>query len=174
MVAGTSATFADVSDAIDRDMHLILPVAAALILLILVVTLRSAVAPLYLLAAVALEFGATLGAAMLVFQLLGDAAASGSSCRWSCSCSWSRSGRTTTSSSLPGCGRRCSPGPVREAVAGAVRHVAPAVGAAGLVLATSFGTLMLEADEARSSRVSRWPSGSSWPPCSSPRSSCRR
>jgi putative drug exporter of the RND superfamily len=38
--------------------------------------------------------------------------------------------------------------PVREAVARAVRHVAPAVGAAGLVLATSFGTLMLEADEA--------------------------
>ena len=38
--------------------------------------------------------------------------------------------------------------PVREAVARAVRHVAPAIGAAGLVLATSFGTLMLEADEA--------------------------
>ena len=52
--------------------------------------------------------------------------------------------------------------PVREAVTDAVRHVAPAVGAAGLVLASSFGTLMLEADEgARSSRASRWPSGSS-------------
>ena len=37
--------------------------------------------------------------------------------------------------------------PVRQAVADAVRHVAPAVGAAGLVLASSFGTLMLEADE---------------------------
>jgi RND superfamily putative drug exporter len=37
--------------------------------------------------------------------------------------------------------------PVREAVAEAVRHFAPAVGAAGLVLASSFGTLMLEADE---------------------------
>ena len=54
MVAGTSATFADVSDAIDRDMHVIFPVAALLILLILVITLRSVVAPLYLLAAVAL------------------------------------------------------------------------------------------------------------------------
>jgi RND superfamily putative drug exporter len=37
--------------------------------------------------------------------------------------------------------------PVHEAVTDAVRHVAPAVGAAGLVLASSFGTLMLEADE---------------------------
>jgi putative drug exporter of the RND superfamily len=36
---------------------------------------------------------------------------------------------------------------VREAVAEAVRHVAPAVGAAGLVLASSFATLMLEADD---------------------------
>ncbi len=38
--------------------------------------------------------------------------------------------------------------PVREAVAEAVRHVAPAVSAAGLVLASSFGTLMLESGEA--------------------------
>ncbi len=37
--------------------------------------------------------------------------------------------------------------PVREAVADAVRHVAPAIAAAGLVLASSFATLMLEADE---------------------------
>ncbi|HEX2102673.1 MAG TPA: MMPL family transporter [Solirubrobacteraceae bacterium] len=37
--------------------------------------------------------------------------------------------------------------PVREAVAEAIRRVAPAVGAAGLVLASSFGTLMLEANE---------------------------
>jgi len=37
--------------------------------------------------------------------------------------------------------------PVREAVADAVRHVAPAIGAAGLVLATSFGTLMMESDQ---------------------------
>jgi RND superfamily putative drug exporter len=32
-------------------------------------------------------------------------------------------------------------------VAEAVRHVAPAVAAAGLVLASSFGTLMLESNE---------------------------
>jgi putative drug exporter of the RND superfamily len=37
--------------------------------------------------------------------------------------------------------------PLRTAVADAVRHVAPAVAAAGLVLASSFGTLMLESSE---------------------------
>jgi RND superfamily putative drug exporter len=36
--------------------------------------------------------------------------------------------------------------PVGRAVTDAVRHVAPAVGAAGLVLASAFGTLMLEPD----------------------------
>ena len=36
--------------------------------------------------------------------------------------------------------------PVKEAVASAVRHTAPAIGAAGLVLATAFGSLMLYPD----------------------------
>jgi RND superfamily putative drug exporter len=36
----------------------------------------------------------------------------------------------------------------RAAVATAVRHTAPAVGAAGAVLAVSFGTLLIEHDEA--------------------------
>ena len=71
MVGGTAAIYADVSESVDRDMRLILPVAAGLILLILVAALRSAVAPLYLLAAVVLEFAATLGAAVLVFQEIG-------------------------------------------------------------------------------------------------------
>jgi hypothetical protein len=52
-------------------MKLIFPVAAGLILFILVATLRSALAPLYLLTAVVLEFAATLGASVPVFQQLG-------------------------------------------------------------------------------------------------------
>jgi hypothetical protein len=51
-------------------MKLIFPVAAGLILFILVATLRSALAPLYL-TAVVLEFAATLGASVPVFQQLG-------------------------------------------------------------------------------------------------------
>jgi putative drug exporter of the RND superfamily len=149
MVGGTAAVYADVSDAVGRDMRLILPVAAGLILLILVATLRSAVAPLYLLAAVVLEFAATLGASVLAFQQLGGEAgvafllpltlflfvvALGTDYNILMTARLREemlAGRT-----------------VREAVAEAVRHVAPAVGAAGLVLASSFGTLMLEADEA--------------------------
>jgi len=139
---------ADVRDSVGRDMGLIFPIAAALILLILVAALRSLVAPVYLLAAVALEFAATLGASVLVVQELG--------------------GEDGVAFTLPlvlflfvvALGtdynilmtarlreEMLAGKPVRRAVADAVRHVAPAVGAAGLVLASSFGTLMLESNE---------------------------
>jgi RND superfamily putative drug exporter len=147
MVGGTSAIYADVSAAVNRDMHVIFPVAALLLLLILVVALRSAVAPLYLLGAVVLEFTATMGASVLVFQQLGGhdgiaftlplvlflfVAALGTDYNIL---------MTARLREEMLAGR-----PVREAVAQAVRHVEPAIGAAGLVLASSFGTLMLEAD----------------------------
>lgn len=149
LVGGTSAIYADVSDSVSRDMKLIFPVAAGLILFILVATLRSAVAPLYLLTAVVLEFAATLGATVLVFRQLG--------------------GETGVSFILPlvlflfvvALGtdynilmtarlreEMLAGKPVRAAVAEAVRRVAPAIAAAGLVLASSFGTLMLEPGQA--------------------------
>jgi putative drug exporter of the RND superfamily len=148
LVGGTAAIYADVSDSVNRDMKLIFPVAAGLILFILIATLRSAVAPLYLLTAVVLEFAATLGAAVLVFQQLGDATgvafvlplvlflfvvALGTDYNILMTARLREemlAGKAT-----------------RVAVAEAVRHVVPAVAAAGLVLASSFGTLMLESSE---------------------------
>jgi putative drug exporter of the RND superfamily len=147
MVAGNAAVFADVADSVNHDLKLVFPVAAALILLILLATLRSAVAPLYLLTAVALEFAATLGASVLVVQHL--------------------SGDTGVAFTLPlvlflfvvALGtdynilmtarlreEMLAGKPVRRAVTDAVRHVAPAIGAAGLVLSSAFGSLMLEPD----------------------------
>jgi RND superfamily putative drug exporter len=149
MVGGNAAVYADVSDAVAADMRLILPVAAGLILLILLVTLRSAVAPLYLLGAVVLEFGATLGAAVLVFQVLGGA--SGVAFVLPLTLFLFVVALGTDYNILMTARLReemLAGRPVRDAVITAVRHVAPAVGAAGLVLASSFGTLMLEADDA--------------------------
>ena len=69
LVGGQTAAFADVRDAVNRDYTVVFPVAAALIALILGLLLRSLVAPLYLLGAVVLGFGATLGASgRRVFQ----------------------------------------------------------------------------------------------------------
>ncbi|HEX8855388.1 MAG TPA: MMPL family transporter, partial [Thermoleophilaceae bacterium] len=68
VVGGTATIYSDIADSINHDLKLIFPLAAVLILIILVALLRSAVAPVYLLVAVALEFAATLGAAALLFQ----------------------------------------------------------------------------------------------------------
>ena len=148
MVGGTSAIFADVSDSVERDMRMIFPIAAGLILLILVFTLRSLVAPLYLLAAVALEFAATLGASVLVVQELGGQAGVAFTLPLVLFLFVVALGTDYNILMTARLREEMLAGkPVRRAVADAVRHVAPAVGAAGLVLASSFGTLMLESNE---------------------------
>jgi RND superfamily putative drug exporter len=67
-VAGESASFADVRSAVSRDLAVILPIAAIIIFVILVLLLRSILGPLYLLVAVALGFTATLGGTVYLFQ----------------------------------------------------------------------------------------------------------
>jgi RND superfamily putative drug exporter len=68
LVGGTTAVFADINEVNNRDLSVILPVAAVLIALILALLLRSLVAPLYLVVAVLLGFAATIGAAVYVYQ----------------------------------------------------------------------------------------------------------
>jgi putative drug exporter of the RND superfamily len=73
LVGGTTSVYVDFQAAMNRDYWVVFPVAAFVIMLILALLLRSLVAPLYLMAAVGLGFGATLGATALVFQdLKGD------------------------------------------------------------------------------------------------------
>jgi RND superfamily putative drug exporter len=148
LVGGNAGILADVSRSINRDLRLIFPLAAGLILLILIVLLRSLIAPLYLLAAVGLEFAATLGASVWLFQDVLDqpglvftlplilflfVVALGTDYNMLAS---ARLREEMRAGSDP-----------RAAVATAVRHTAPAVGAAGAVLAVSFGTLLIEQDE---------------------------
>ncbi|MEU4114807.1 MMPL family transporter [Kitasatospora sp. NPDC028055] len=141
-VGGTAAIFADIATAVDRDLRVVFPVAAALIALILLLLLRSLLAPVALLLSVGLGFAATLGAATLLFQHGLD--------------------RPGVSFTLPlvlflfvvALGTDYNilitdrireemhgPGSARAAVARAVRHTTPAVATAGLVLAGSFATL---------------------------------
>ncbi|MFE7762196.1 MMPL family transporter [Streptomyces sp. NPDC057438] len=68
LVGGTTALLADVRTAVTHDYRLVFPVAGAAIMLILGLLLRSVVAPLYLMMAVGLGFGATLGATVWLFQ----------------------------------------------------------------------------------------------------------
>ncbi|MGW7531598.1 MMPL family transporter [Amycolatopsis sp. NPDC054798] len=141
-VGGTAAIFADISTAVDHDLKIVFPVAAVLIALILLLLLRSLLAPVLLMLSVGLGFAATLGAATLLFQHV--------------------AGEPGVNFTLPlvlflfvvALGTDYNilitdrireetrrPGPARTAVARAVRHTAPAIATAGAVLAGSFATL---------------------------------
>lgn len=67
-VGGTSSVLADIKSAVNHDYKVVFPVAGLAIMIILALLLRSLVAPIYLMIAVALGFGATLGASVWVFQ----------------------------------------------------------------------------------------------------------
>jgi RND superfamily putative drug exporter len=71
LVGGPTSAYVDLRAAINRDLRVIFPVAAVLIAMILLVLLRGLLAPVVLLAAVGLNFAATLGAAVVVFQGIG-------------------------------------------------------------------------------------------------------
>ncbi|MDL4815719.1 MMPL family transporter [Actinomadura opuntiae] len=68
LVGGATAVYGDINKVVNRDLSVILPVAGVLIALILLVLLRSVVAPLYLVPIVLLGFAATLGSSVFVFQ----------------------------------------------------------------------------------------------------------
>jgi RND superfamily putative drug exporter len=144
LVGGASSIFADIRDANERDLRVIFPVAAVLIALILGLMLRSIVAPIYLMVTVVLGFFSTLGATVLMFQSIGD--------------------RPGLSFMLPTIlylfvvaigtdynilmiarlreEARLGNDP-RTAAHLAVEHGGPSVGAAGLILAGTFASMML-------------------------------
>jgi putative drug exporter of the RND superfamily len=144
LVGGTTAVFADIQRAVNHDYAVVFPVAAVIIVLILGLLLRSAVAPWYLLISVGLGFGATLGATVLVFQVLrGEAGlvfllpiyiylfvvALGTDYNILMIARLreeARQGRDP-----------------RQAAATALQHAGPTIGAAGLILAGTFASLML-------------------------------
>jgi putative drug exporter of the RND superfamily len=70
-VAGEAPAFYDISHISDSDLAHVVPVAIIVIGLLLCLVMRSLVAPLYLIASVALSFFAALGLAALLFIKLG-------------------------------------------------------------------------------------------------------
>jgi RND superfamily putative drug exporter len=68
LVGGTTSVFVDFQKAMNRDYAVVFPVAAVVIMVILGPAAAEPGRPWYLMASVGLGFGATLGAAVLVFQ----------------------------------------------------------------------------------------------------------
>lgn len=143
-VGGTPGVFADLQSAMVRDYKVVFPVAALVIMLILALLLRSLVAPLYLMAAVGLSFAATLGATVIAFQHIGGdsglifmlpiyiylfVTALGTDYNILMIARLREEARE---------GRE-----PRPAAAEAVKHAGPTIAAAGVILAGTFGSLML-------------------------------
>ncbi|MFI6982795.1 MMPL family transporter [Embleya sp. NPDC050154] len=144
LVGGISAVYVDINRAVDRDYSVVFPVAAVCIMIILGLLLRSLVAPWYLMASVALGFGATLGATSVLFQKIGDqpglmfmlpvimylfVVALGTDYNI---LMVSRLREEAREGHNP-----------HDAAAVAVKHSGPTIAAAGVILAGTFATLML-------------------------------
>jgi RND superfamily putative drug exporter len=144
LVGGTTSVFVDFQQAMNRDYKLVFPVAALVIMVILALLLRSLVAPFYLMASVGLGFGATLGAAVLLFQHIEGRSglifllpiyiylfvvALGTDYNILMIARLREEAREGKDS--------------RHAAAEAIKHAGPTVAAAGLILAGTFASLML-------------------------------
>jgi putative drug exporter of the RND superfamily len=142
-VGGDTATYADVKQAVNTDMKVVFPVAGLLIGLILMVMLRSLVAPLYLLAGVALGFAAALGASVLVFQGAAGEPGLMFSIPIIVYLFVASMGSDYAILMISRLREGISDGlPPREAARQAVVNAGPAVGAAGLILAGTFAALI--------------------------------
>jgi RND superfamily putative drug exporter len=144
LIGGQSMAFADVRDTTNRDLRVIFPVAGLLFVLILGGLLRAAFAPLYLVGVVVLGFAATLGATAWLFQeAMGKAGlaftipiilylfvtAIGTDYNILMT---ARLREEITQGRGP-----------REAVALAVEHAGPSIAAAAVILAGTFGSLLI-------------------------------
>ena len=89
---------ADVGSISGNDLIRIIPIVMIVLALLLAIVLRSLVAPLYLVVSVGLSYLASLGLAVLVFELIGGQDGHQlRAARSSCSSSSWRWARTTTS-----------------------------------------------------------------------------
>ena len=144
LVGGTTAVFADIQAATNHDYAVVFPVAAAIILVILMLLLRSLVAPWYLMLSVGLGFGATLGATVLVFQTLAGQAGLVFLLPVYMYLFVVALGTDYNILMIARLREQAQAGmSPRQAAADAVRHAGPAIGSAGLILAGTFASLIL-------------------------------
>jgi RND superfamily putative drug exporter len=144
LVGGTTSVYADIQKAVNHDYALVFPVAALVILLILGLMLRSAVAPWYLMVSVGLGFLATLGATVLVFQGLAGQAGLVFILPVYVYVFVVALGTDYNILMIARLREEAKEGfGPRPAAALALRHTGPTIGAAGLILAGTFGSLAL-------------------------------
>ncbi len=143
-VGGTPGIFADMSSAMARDYKVVFPVAALIIMLILALLLRSLVAPWFLMAAVGLGFAATLGTTVIAFQHIGGEPGLIFMLPIYIYLFVTALGTDYNILMIARLREEAREGRDPHAAASqAVTHAGPTIAAAGIILAGTFGSLML-------------------------------
>lgn len=143
-VGGLSSAFADIRDANTRDLWVIFPVAGVLIALVLGLMLRSVVAPVYLMVAVVLGFFSTMGATVIAFTGIGDRAGVSFMLPMLVYLFVVAIGTDYNILMIARLREEAKLGhDPRKAADMAVEHGGPSVGAAGVILAGTFASMML-------------------------------
>ncbi len=143
-VGGVTSIFADVKNVTNRDLRVIFPIAALFIFIILAVLLRSLVAPLVLLLCVSLGYAATLGATTLIFQTIGGSSGIISFIPLFMYIFVVAIGTDYNILTITRLREEVREGhSPRKAADLTVEHSSATVAAAGLILAATFGSMML-------------------------------
>ena len=140
-VAGQAAAAADVSAVSGSDIVKIAPVVLAVLFLLLALVLRSLVAPLYLVASVALSYLASLGLAVLIFVVLGHQLGVNFTLPFFLFIFIMALGEDYNILVMSRIREEAGRLPIRPAVASAIGTTGTTVTSAGLVLAGTFGVL---------------------------------
>lgn len=140
-VIGQEASNYDIAQISDRDLHAVIPIAVAVIAVLLALVIRSVVAPLYLIASIVLSYFAALGLTVLIFmKVLGQ---SGISfilpfLLFIFLLALGEDYNILVMTRIREEARNCS---LRDAIARALEATGTTVTSAGLVLAGTFGVL---------------------------------
>ena len=140
-MAGQAAAAADVSAVSGSDIVKIAPVVLAVLFLLLALVLRSLVAPLYLVASVALSYLASLGLAVLIFVVLGHQLGVNFTLPFFMFIFIMALGEDYNILVMSRIREEAGRLPLRPAVASAIGSTGTTVTSAGLVLAGTFGVL---------------------------------
>ena len=142
LVGGDTAEAADTRTAGDRDSLVVLPLILLAIGVVLALLLRSAIAPLYLVATIAFTYFATLGLAVLVFVLVFDHSGIGPSVPFYLFVFLNALSVDYNIYLMSRIREEARHAPLREAVVRALSRTGPVITSAGLILAGTFSALM--------------------------------
>jgi putative drug exporter of the RND superfamily len=142
-VAGLAAATYDVGNISNSDLTRVIPIAIAVIAILLALVMRSLIAPLYLIASVALSYFAALGLTVLLFMKLGGQSGLTFILPFLMFVFLLALGEDYNILVMSRIREEAAQLPLREAVARALSITGTTVTSAGIVLAGTFGILAL-------------------------------